>query len=60
MLPKNLAMGNDKPLSIWVSEGTCGENTWSVDLDISTPQEYYLMISAGTQNATAIKRFMVL
>ncbi|PKL58684.1 MAG: hypothetical protein CVV34_01295 [Methanomicrobiales archaeon HGW-Methanomicrobiales-5] len=60
MLPKNLVMGNDKPLSIRVSEGTCGENTWSVDLDLSTPQEYYLMISAGTQNATAIKRFMVL
>lgn len=60
MLPKNLTMGNEKPLSTWVSEGTCGENTWSVDLTIQNPQEYYFMISAGSLNATAIRRFTVL
>ena len=60
MLPKTQDMTNEKPLSTWVSEGTCGENTWSVDLDIKNPQEYVLMISAGTRNATAIQRFTVL
>jgi len=53
-------MGNEKPLSTLVTEGECGENTWSVDLNIPNPQEYYIMISAGTLNATAIKRFVVL
>jgi len=60
MLPKNMYMGNEKPLSTLVTEGECGENTWSVDLNIPNPQEYYIMISAGTLNATAIKRFVVL
>ncbi len=60
MLPENMNTENEKTLSTLVSEGVCGENTWSVDLAISTPQEYYVMISAGSQNATAIKRFMVL
>jgi len=59
MVPKNLTAGNEKPLSIWASEGACGENTWSVDLDMAIPREYFFMISAGSQNATAIQRFTV-
>jgi len=59
MLPKNLTAGNEKPLSLWASGGACGENTWSVDLDMTIPQEYFFMISAGSQNATAIQRFNV-
>jgi len=59
MVPKNLTAGNEKPLSIWASEGECGENTWSVDLDMAIPREYFFMISAGSQNATAIQRFTV-
>ena len=59
-LPKDLNQSGEKPLSTRVSEGVCGENTWSVDLDIKNPQEYYVMISAGTLNATAIRRFAVL
>jgi hypothetical protein len=59
-LPEDLTSGNEKPLSTWVSEGTCGENTWSVDLELKTPHEYFLMISAGLRNDTAIQRFMVL
>jgi hypothetical protein len=59
MVPKNLTEGNEKPLSIGVSEGLCGENTWSVDLDRTIPQEYFFMISAGSQDATAIQRFTI-
>ncbi len=59
-LPKDLNQSGEKPLSTRVSEGVCGENIWSVDLDIKTPQEYYVMLSAGPLNATAIKRFAVL
>jgi hypothetical protein len=60
MLPKDLNQSGEKPLSTRVSEGVCGENIWSVDQDIKPPQEYYIMISAGSLNATAIKRFTVL
>ena len=60
MLPKDLNQGGEKPLSTRASEGVCGENLWSVDVDLKTPQGYYIMISAGTLNATAIKRFTVL
>jgi hypothetical protein len=59
-LPRDLNQGTEKPLSTRVSEGVCGENTWSVDLDLQPPQEYYIMISAGSLNATAIRRFTVL
>ena len=59
MLPKDLNQGGENPLSTRVSEGMCGENVWSVDVDLKTPQEYFIMISAGSLNATAIRRFMV-
>lgn len=59
-MPKDLGDSGDKPLVTRVSEGVCGENVWSVDVEKQTPMEYYLMISAGTLNATAIKRFTVL
>jgi hypothetical protein len=59
-LPKDLDQGTEKPLSTRVSEGICGENIWSVDVNEKIPQEYYIMISAGSLNATAIKRFAVL
>jgi hypothetical protein len=59
ILQKDLSNGGEKPLSTRVSAGTCGENQWSVDLDVTTPQQYYLMISGGTQNATALMRFSV-
>jgi hypothetical protein len=59
-LPKDLNQSGEKPLSTRVSEGVCGENLWSVDLDIKPPQEYYIMISAGSLNATTIRRFAVL
>ena len=60
MLPKDLEQGGEKPLSTRVSEGVCGNNTWSVDVTENTPQQYYIMISAGSLNATAIRRFAVL
>jgi len=59
MLPKDLNQGGEKPLSTWASEGVCGENVWSVDVDLINPQGYYIMISAGSLNATAIRRFTV-
>ncbi|MDO9324505.1 MAG: hypothetical protein Q7T80_06055 [Methanoregula sp.] len=59
-LPKDLEQGGDKPLTTRVSEGVCGENVWSVDVDEQPPLEYYIMISAGSLNATAIRRFVVL
>ena len=59
MLPKDLNQGGEKPSSTLASEGVCGENVWSVDVDLKTPQEYFIMISAGSLNATAIRRFMV-
>ena len=58
-LPKDLNMGAEKPLSTRVSEGVCGNNTWSVEVNEKIPQEYYIMISAGSLNATAIRRFTV-
>ncbi|MDO8873253.1 MAG: hypothetical protein Q7V05_11065 [Methanoregula sp.] len=58
-LPKDLDQGAEKPLSTRVSEGVCGENLWSVDVNEKTPQEYFIMISAGSLNATAIRRFSV-
>ncbi|MEI7857582.1 MAG: hypothetical protein WCH85_08785 [Methanomicrobiales archaeon] len=59
-MPKTLGDGGDKPLTTRVSGGVCGENVWSVDVEEQTPMEYYIMISAGTLNATEIKRFAVL
>ncbi|MDO9034085.1 MAG: hypothetical protein Q7U51_02645 [Methanoregula sp.] len=59
MLPKDLNQGGEKPLSTRVSEGVCGENVWSVEVNEKIPQEYFIMISAGSQNATAIRRFTV-
>lgn len=59
ILQKDLGNGGEKPLSTRVLAGACGENQWSVDLDVTTPQQYYFMISAGTQNATALMRFTV-
>lgn len=59
-LPKDLNQGSEKPLSTRVSEGVCGENVWSVDVDVKIPQEYYIMISAGSLNSTALRRFNVL
>jgi len=60
MLPKDLNQGDEKPLSTRASEGVCGENVWSVDVNEKIPQEYFIMISAGSLNATAIRRFTVL
>lgn len=57
MLPKDLNSSGEKPLSTRVSEGVCGENVWSVDVNEKIPQEYFIMISAGSLNATAIRRF---
>ena len=57
MLPKDLNSSGEKPLSTRVSEGVCGENLWSVDVNEKIPQEYFIMISAGSLNATAIRRF---
>ncbi|MFA4849727.1 MAG: hypothetical protein WC626_08370 [Methanoregula sp.] len=59
-LPKDLNQGSEKPLSTRVSEGICGENVWSVDVDVKNPKEYYIMISAGSLNSTALRRFNVL
>jgi hypothetical protein len=57
MLPKDLNSSGEKPLSTRVSGGVCGENLWSVDVNEKIPQEYFIMISAGSLNATAIRRF---
>ena len=59
MLPKDLNQGGEKPSSTRVSEGVCGENVWSVEVNEKLPQEYFIMISAGSLNATAIRRFTV-
>ena len=59
ILPKDLNQGGEKPLSMLASEGVCGENVWSVEVNEKIPQEYFIMISAGSLNATAIKRFTV-
>jgi hypothetical protein len=59
MLPKDLNQGGEKPLITKVSEGVCGENVWSVEVNEKIPQEYFIMISAGSLNSTAIKRFTV-
>jgi hypothetical protein len=59
MLPKDLNQGGEKPLSTKVSEGVCGENVWSVEVNEKIPQEYFIMISAGSLNGTAIRRFTV-
>ena len=59
MLPKDLNQGGEKPLSTRASEGLCGENVWSVEVNEKIPQEYFIMISAGSLNATAIRRFTV-
>jgi hypothetical protein len=58
-LAKDINQSTEKPLSTRVSEGVCGNNTWSVDVMEKTPQEYYIMISAGSLNATAMRRFTV-
>ncbi len=58
-LPKAFDQGGEKPLSTQVSAGVCGENVWSVSVSETIPQDYYLMISAGSLNATAIQRFTV-
>ena len=59
ILPKDLNQSDEKPLSTRVSEGVCGENVWSVEVSEKIPQEYFIMISAGSLNATAIRRFTV-
>lgn len=60
VLLKNLEQGSEKPLTTRVSEGVCGENVWSVEVNEKIPREYYIMISAGSQNSTALRRFAVL
>jgi hypothetical protein len=59
-VPENLNTGPEKPLSTRVTKGACGKNVWSVDVDVKTPREYAIMISAGSPNATALRRFSVL
>lgn len=58
--PKAFDLGGEKPLSTQISAGGCGENVWSVSVSGKIPQDYYLMISAGSLNGTAIQRFTVL
>jgi hypothetical protein len=42
-----------------VKEGICADNTWSVDLEIQTPKEYFIGISDVLKKVTAIKRFTI-
>jgi hypothetical protein len=48
------------PISITPDEGICGNNTWSVAVELPEPGEYFIGIAEGTQKASAIKRFVIL
>ncbi|MEI8331560.1 MAG: hypothetical protein WCF90_07940 [Methanomicrobiales archaeon] len=59
-MSKALDKGGEKHLFAQVSEVVCWENVWSVSGNEKIPRDYYIMISAGSLNATAIGRFTVL
>jgi hypothetical protein len=58
-LPNVLDLDSEKPLLTQVSEGECGEKVWSVEVDEKIPQDYYIIVSTGPLNVTAIKRFTI-
>jgi hypothetical protein len=52
-------MNEEFSSSTGVQEGTCGINTWSVNIRISTAKNYFLKVSDDTKKVTAIKRFTI-
>jgi hypothetical protein len=49
-----------EPVALMVTEGSCGNNTWSVNVMFPEPSLYLIGITDETQKTSAIRRFMIL
>nr|WP_319375452.1 hypothetical protein [uncultured Methanoregula sp.] len=49
-----------EPVALTVTEGSCGNNTWSVNVMLPEPSLYLIGITDETQKTSAIRRFTIL
>jgi hypothetical protein len=49
-----------EPVSLAVTEGSCGNNTWSVYVMFPEPSLYLIGVTDETKKATVLQRFMIL
>ncbi|MFA4860049.1 hypothetical protein [Methanoregula sp.] len=48
------------PVTITPAPGACGKNTWSADVMLPEPSDYFIGIAESTRTASALERFTIL